>query len=501
MPADSQIKNWLAFALFLSLLIIDRSLSLVNFGFVYTDLDQTVLWNGAMDYSRGIFHEPFFYGQAYNYMLEALLAVPLLWLDISVHKALPLVTGFLSLLPFFIIGLLLMRNGRPFWAILSLCIPVILPIEYGFLTTISRGFVQAHLFVPLLFLPFLDPSKRKNAIVLFAAAGASLIGNSSSILIVVPIIIWVFLHQFRSVHFYLSSIIVLPFFIVDHLAKGFYEAHPGRVLHRVGGLRLDTQTFLDNLGNSNLFEHLFPFVSAWGILYPMAFVLIAIIAWKSNLKKEFAVIISIIALLAITLAIPKVHEVYQNAGVFFTSSRLYLFVPLLFLISLFLIFRKQQISQWSFIVLLLVSGLMTITKGLKIQETVDELVTTTSFPIAKNRDLINRWNELAEITAEHGVDLIIHENENGWHYVFDSYVFNPLSLNKSKGDSVNSVTVNGDRRTWLYDDATNCGTVLLNGFSLEPPILAGLDHVDLGKNRTLIHLKKQNATNLFNRLN
>lgn len=501
MPADSQIKNWLAFSLFLSLLILDRSLTLINFGFVYTDLDQTVLWNGAMDYSRGIFHEPFFYGQAYNYMLEAFLAVPLLWLEIPVYQALPIATSFLSLLPFFIFGLLLMRNGQPFWAILSLCIPIILPIEYGFLTSISRGFVQAHLFIPLLILPLLGPSNRKNTIVLFVAAGASLIGNGSSVLIVVPITLWVFLHRFRSAHFYLCSLVVLPFFIVDQLAKDFYETHPERVLHRVGGLKLDTQTFMDNLSNSNLFEHLFPFESTWGILYPLAFVLLAVIAWRSNLKKEFAVIISMIFLIAITFAIPKVHEVYANAGVFFTSSRLYLFLPILFLISSFLIFRRLRIPQWAIVVLLAVSGLTILTKGLKIQGKVDELVATTSFPIAKNQDLINRWNELNEVAMKHKVDLIIHENENGWHYVFDSYVYNPLGLNKPKTDSVISVTVNGDRRTWLYADAANCNSLLLNGFSLNEEFLNGKNYIDLGKNRTLIQLNGQSVAAFLHELN
>ena len=68
--------SWLFFIVFLVTLVIDRVITLIRFGFIYTDIDQTVMWNGAYDYSRGIFHEPFFYGQAYNYMLESLLAVP-----------------------------------------------------------------------------------------------------------------------------------------------------------------------------------------------------------------------------------------------------------------------------------------------------------------------------------------------------------------------------------------------------------------------------------------
>lgn len=500
MPADSQIKNWPAFAFFLGLLIIDRGLSLVNFGFVFTDLDQTVLWNGAMDYSNGVFHEPFFYGQAYNYLLEAFLAVPLLWMNVPVFKALPIATSILSVLPFVVFGFLLMKKGQPFWALLCLCIPIILPIEYGLLTTMSRGFVQAHLFVPLLFLPLLDPTKKRNSIVLFLAAGACFISNGSSILIVVPVIIWVFLHQFRSLQFYLSSLLVLPFFILDHLAKGFYEIHPERVLHSVSGLRIDTQTFTNSIANTNLFEHLFPFVSSWGVVYPILFALLALIACRANLKKEFAVIASIIILLLFTLAIPKVHQAYENAGVFFTSSRLYLFVPILFILSAFLVFRKRIIPQWTILFLLIGSGLMVVNKGINIQETVDEVTINTSFPIAKNQDLINRWNELKMLSTEHKVDLIIHENENGWHYVFDSYVFNPLTQNANKNDPIISVTVNGDRRTWLYVDAGDCQTILLNGITVNPSLLSNFNHMNLGKNRRLIRLQDVNIQQLSDQL-
>ena len=65
-----------AFLFMLGLLILDRLLILYYFGFRFTDIDEMIFWLGANDYARGVFHEPFFYGQNYNYMLEACLAVP-----------------------------------------------------------------------------------------------------------------------------------------------------------------------------------------------------------------------------------------------------------------------------------------------------------------------------------------------------------------------------------------------------------------------------------------
>lgn len=39
----------------------------------YASDDLTVIWLAAQDYSRGIFHEPFFYGQNYGVMLGNLI--------------------------------------------------------------------------------------------------------------------------------------------------------------------------------------------------------------------------------------------------------------------------------------------------------------------------------------------------------------------------------------------------------------------------------------------
>ena len=65
-----------AFIIVSIIVLAYRAWLLHIFGFVYTDSDQTIMWIGAKHYSQGLFYEPRFYGQAYNTMLEALLAVP-----------------------------------------------------------------------------------------------------------------------------------------------------------------------------------------------------------------------------------------------------------------------------------------------------------------------------------------------------------------------------------------------------------------------------------------
>lgn len=54
----------------------------------------------AQDMSEFVFREPFFYGQAYNFPLEAYVAVPLIWLGFTPQFALPIAASFISLFPF-----------------------------------------------------------------------------------------------------------------------------------------------------------------------------------------------------------------------------------------------------------------------------------------------------------------------------------------------------------------------------------------------------------------
>jgi len=181
----------LVFWLCLLLLLLDRALTFFCFGISYTDIDQMILWNGALDYSKGVFMEPFFYGQAYNYMVEALLAVPLIWVGMPVYFALPLVSGVLSVFPFVVPAFLFRKKGQFFWACTLLVLPVLLPLEYNLLTSVSRGFLQAHLFVPLLFYPMLYPMKKGSMAMLYVGSALCFFANQSSILLVLPVFTYV----------------------------------------------------------------------------------------------------------------------------------------------------------------------------------------------------------------------------------------------------------------------------------------------------------------------
>ncbi|NQU34674.1 MAG: hypothetical protein HQ521_15700 [Bacteroidetes bacterium] len=497
---NNRTVSWLFFIVFLVTLVIDRVITLIKFGFIYTDIDQTVMWNGAYDYSRGIFHEPFFYGQAYNYMLESLLAVPLLWMNIPVYMALPISTSFIALLPFVILSLFFMKREKYFWAYLSLAFPVLLPLQYGFLTTISRGALQAYLFIPFLFIPLFDPKNKKNITILYLVSAICFIANQSSILIIFPIWIWVFTNHVNSPSFYIKSLLVIPFLILDYYAKNFYEIHPERVLHVLSGLNPNIHTFLASLKITNHFEYLFPFNPDLGLVYPLIFLFLAIFAISKSQKKEFWFIISIIILLIITLSIPKVHQLYTNDGLFFTPSRLYLYLPIILIISAYLVFPKLPRKIVLVYFLLVICETVFITKISRIQKTIAESISESSFPVAKNQDLIARTIELRQLTKKFNLDLIVHENSASWDYVFDSYVFNPLSQNDIYEKEMISVNLNGDRRTWLYSNSKYCKQILLNGVKIDNSILNEFDHEIINQNQIIIMNNSLSVFELFEKL-
>jgi hypothetical protein len=497
--------NCVVFCLFIGLLLIDRSISLIHFGFVYTDIDQLILWNGAIDYSNGLFYEPFFYGQAYNYMLEAVIAVPLIRLNVPVFIALPIASSIIALLPFMVLGLVLFVKQKHFWAYLSLAIPVLLPLQFNLLTMISRGFVQAHLFIPLLFIPLFFPQDKRSVTILFLASSLCFVANQSSILIALPIIVYVASFHFRSPTFYLKSLWLIPALLLDFLLKSFYKIHPERVLHTISGIRLDGSTFIKSIGNISLFEFLHPFNDYGGLVYLLVLLSLALVAWRKALKKELVFMISAICIILISLAIPKVHIAYplDGAGMFFSSSRFYQTLPLLVIISAYLIFRNNDLKRYSIYLLLGVCLWSFFIKNSEIQRKVDETIAGTSFPTARNQELLDRAERMKTLSSELDLDLIVYNElaSSGWSNIFDCYALHPLTAGDTRTiGGLNSVCLRGDRRSWLYKDSEYCERILLVGFNVDDEAMKSFEFAIVDDNYLLINSSRLSTKSLFERL-
>ena len=479
------------FLLLLILLCFDRILTLINFGFNYTDLDQIILWNGATDYAKGIFYEPFFYGQPYNYMVEALAAVPMLWFG-----ALPITTVIISIFPFIFLAFVFKKYEYHFWAIICLALPLVLPLEFSLLTTISRGFIQAHLFLPFLFLPLLDPLRPRNVTILCIFSAISIVMNPSAGILVGPLFLYVYSYHFKSVSFYVKGLLVVPFFVIDFLAKHHYKIHPEKVLHSLAGLKLNADTFKSCWTNPDLFEFVFPYplIVAVVLLFCLVFAVI-------RLKEKALIFVTVCSvLLILTFAIPKVQDVYENAGVFFASSRFYLWLPLLLLIAMFLLFRDSKFSIWTYFIPLVVGVFGFGLKNYHLESKIETVINETSFPVIEIADLQDKIQNLYTLTEAHDVDLILTSNIAYFAHFFENYAWYPLMEQIVPSNKVNAVMIQGDRRTWLYQDAAPAETILLNGFRLDDSLLSRFDYELLSENRLLIKLEKEDKVAFFNSL-
>lgn len=495
--ADKQLKI-LLFSLTFVLLLIDRFLSLYYFNFSYSDIDQLIMWNGAVDYAKGNFHEPYFYGQAYNYMLESLISVPLLYANVPVFIALPIATSFLGILPYVIFAGILLRKNHFFWSLSVLAIAIVLPVEFNFLTAISRGFVQAFLFLPLLFLPLLHPTNKKYIPLLFITTGISFIANQSAILLLFPTIMYVASYHYKSPKFYAQILWIVPFLILDSLSKYYYKIHPEKVLLEISGLKLDLQTFLETITNPNKIEFLLPFNFSNSYFYLIILFVLAIVAYKIKSKHVFCFIVSAIFLILVTFAIPKVQGEYplKNAGIFYTVSRFYLTLPMLLISALFLVFSNfTPRIRWSISVVILCCTML-FAKFHTIEHKVHETISNKSFPIFKNQDLINQVDTIKKITQEKNIDLVVFALNPSWEWtnLYTAYAFNPLSyLDKPKASKqLISVNITGDRRTWLYQDAQKSIQILTVGIPYTDTLNKKFTTEKISEN--IIHFENKYAT-------
>ena len=307
--------------------IVYKAICIVAFGFQFTDSDQTVMWQAAMDMSRGDFHNLFWYGQTYSSNLESLLAVPLLWLKVPVYLALPIVSGFLSLMPIVLFADIAARNGRYTGAILVLLFSVAFPVEHWQTSMLSRGFIQGIACVSLgIYILY-----RTRMSIMFSLAGLLIAGgvwqnpNSIFLLCTIPLMV----NRFRPlsrISIALSGAVAatLMWFALRALAV----RHLDYVVHPEPSTEWGFSHFIDHIGQlKSLFSHTF-YTGIYGVLFLSIFIFLI-----SKNRHVYISIILLILLLLVFMGFNKIGDFSDN--IFFGPGRFFLAIPyaLLFLIS------------------------------------------------------------------------------------------------------------------------------------------------------------------------
>ncbi|MDQ3099846.1 MAG: hypothetical protein M3R08_00545 [Bacteroidota bacterium] len=210
----------------ISLTVADRA------WMVFTTMDHasddlTVIWLGATDYARGIFHEPFFYGQDYGVMLEALLAAPFIRLGVDPVIMIAMTIGLLAIAPYLAFALYF-RSRDKFWAALIFAaMPLLLPVEHGLQITALNGIALLAL-VPLV-LNLRHPAIRGSLLAFILLLGVLV--NPNAALLALPIGLQYLIEHHRQKQTWFSMASgVLPIIGLCGLIRWFFADHIEKVV-------------------------------------------------------------------------------------------------------------------------------------------------------------------------------------------------------------------------------------------------------------------------------
>lgn len=316
----------ISFIVCLLLILYNRCMlfSAINLSFI--DSDQPYMWGGLKDYSNGLFYEPRFYGQDYNSFFEALVAVPLVWMNVPVYYALPLATHLISLFPFIFTATWLFFKNKKENALMVTCVLLVLPTGYDIMNSIPRGFVTGLFFCSFFIISLRNPLSIKYLVLNTTFVLLGYFIHPNSLLVSAPFLFYLFLQNYRKRSYYLATGACLMLFIPLHLIfNQFYIDHPSRVTY---GVEYDfgLAWFLENISHLDQeFQHVSFFVEENCLTLLASLLLFGTVLFRHN-KKAFYAFIVFIAVLLLSFFSGKARD--GANWPFYSFSRMYLGIPI-----------------------------------------------------------------------------------------------------------------------------------------------------------------------------
>lgn len=496
--AINRHKNGVLFICLLVLLLAARLTTLFYYGFEFTGNDDVVFWQMAHDYAHGVFHEPFFYGQNYNFGLEPFLAVPLVWLNVPLYIGLPIISSLLGIFPFVFFAVVLFRRGFVLSSYFFLIIPLTLPIEYDILTSVSRGFTSGLAATAFLVFPLLQPTSKKSFVIFGFATAVGFVLNPNSILFSFPIGLLLLLENYKKPAFYLLSIGVgIPFLALKYWAEQFYEINDEYIVHFMWELTYSFSLLLEGLSYlDKFFRHLTPvfWEGNWFIL--IILVILSVVLLKKNQQKGIIILATLVVALAL-MGVNKVNDGMKT--VFLTPVRMYLSVPLILALAFFWFPVKEQLQNKVQLVVVTLAFSVFLVKISVYPTLINSLTEKTNYgPVAIQsiEKLKNQCTDLEAILNQHSVDLVVFMPT--WDRNIPEIEFLNYGCSLLHPMELSSVMNIYERRTWVYQDVKSNArkNVLLFNHSIEN-IESYRDRVEfeiIGQHPNLLLLKNNHKT-------
>ncbi|MEO7080939.1 MAG: hypothetical protein ABIY71_05395, partial [Flavobacteriales bacterium] len=268
----------------------------------------------------------------------------------------PAVSSLLAMLPYWSFALWYHRKGWPTSALVLAAFPLLLPVEFGAMTTMSRGFVTGIALLALF--PWLACIKRPRPRSLGLGAVCSLAWyiNPNTLVVIPALLIHHVLTQKRWLQCSLFLLLGAALGIAAHLhAQQWCIDHPTWIVHRLQGAKPDLGLSGIIAGLSDLDAHfrwLMPVFWPYGGLLGVWLLSLLTLSF-SRTKWAMGVALSVSAFaICLSFTMDKVHDGWNS--IYFPLSRIFLGLPLLVAWATATLLGTYRAGRWIALMVLIV---------------------------------------------------------------------------------------------------------------------------------------------------
>lgn len=451
----------------LIVLLIERFCIWFFYSRVFVDSDQTVLWVAVKEYAQGIFHEPYYFGQDYNFMLEAILAVPLYWIGIGPELSLPVISNILFLVPFLFFAWFAHQREDYATSVLALVLPITVTVEFAINSGIPRGFVTGMPFLSMLVPVLFSPNSFRKLSWAILGAGLAYLFNANTVLFSLPVLVYLGLRNIRNPKFYWATVVLsTPILLLKYLADSYYTQHQYLITHSLSGLQPQLEFWVAGISNlDELLHNGMPLF--WGNPW-LVFVLIMLISIVFFIKNQSRKGIAGLVFLAFCLFIISVPKIHDASEILVLSTvRMWLAIPLVLLLFVYWLIKDNKTFQKSTPAILLVGIVFIGVKWIPIKERIanysKDFVIHRPINVIELSELKRRCSEVYDLSQANNAELIVGCYE--WHYTVPMLEFVSYGCPCLIDDFPPTLMAVHERRTWriIEENSTRRTNIMCYG--------------------------------------
>jgi hypothetical protein len=337
-PGRSPLLGWTALVVLLAGFGLDQLRTLLGYGRIATNEDQTLLWFAGRELLRFHLHQPNFYGQNYNTVFEALPGQLIHLLGVSLALASPLGTMLIASACWLVLAWVALRRGHQLAAAAALALPVCLSVPYLLLFDAPRGVLSGDLAGVVAVAAALTIRRpRWRLAVLLAVGGLAIAWENAVALVVLPALAATTVSSMRGLRerpwrtlLVAGAALLIPtgWLVLDHL---WYRGHAVDLTAANVNTKLQLSVLATNLGHpARLFGFYAP--QLWQrpvVMIAAIAVLLSLAVAVSFTVRRSAPAVAALTFLAVLLVILSVRDTLDvHSDLYLSGSRFLLPMPI-----------------------------------------------------------------------------------------------------------------------------------------------------------------------------